>query len=94
LTYYNTTKIFFTGHVTIICGAPEPHAGQPEQPTGSWVQTEAPVSPATPNRTMLDIINQIDGIQAGMEPPKEGKDSLEYLREGREGAMYDRGASE
>lgn len=40
-----------------------------------------------PNRTMLEALNRISRIQAGMQP-RTGGDSLSYLREAREGGMY------
>ena len=41
-----------------------------------------------PNDAMLQAIKQIEAIQVGMNP-KPGKDTLEYLKEAREGKMYD-----
>jgi hypothetical protein len=41
-----------------------------------------------PNVSMLKAIKEIETIQIGMEPA-QGKDTLEYLREAREGGMYD-----
>ena len=46
-----------------------------------------------PNQASLDAMARIAEIQRGMNP-KAGKDSLEYLREAREGAMYGYGSDE
>ncbi len=40
-----------------------------------------------PNQGMLKALEEIEAIQQGMNP-KEGRDSLDYLREARDGAMY------
>jgi uncharacterized protein (DUF1778 family) len=40
-----------------------------------------------PNQGILEAIAKIEQIQKGMNP-KQGKDTLEYLREAREGGMY------
>jgi hypothetical protein len=45
-----------------------------------------PLQPA-PNLSILKAMAAVAEIQKGMEP-KPGKDSVEYLREGREGEMY------
>jgi hypothetical protein len=42
---------------------------------------------------MLGAMKKIDLIQRGMNP-KKGNDSLEYLREAREGGIYGCGSDE
>jgi hypothetical protein len=41
----------------------------------------------SPNYALLRAMEEVAEIQKGMEPV-EGKDSLDYLREAREGALY------
>ncbi len=52
-----------------------------------------PTPVVQPNRAMLEAIADISEIQKDMDP-SEGKDSLEYLREAREGAMYGYGSDD
>jgi hypothetical protein len=40
-----------------------------------------------PNQGLLEVMVRIAVIQRDMNP-KHGKDTLDYLREAREGAMY------
>jgi hypothetical protein len=44
-----------------------------------------------PNHVMLEAMRKIEIIHQGMEP-KKTQETPDYLREGREGAMYGYGA--
>lgn len=56
-------------------------------PVGNALSIPEPPRGIQPNRAMLEAMANIAEIQKGMNP-KKGKDSLEHLREAREGAMY------
>jgi hypothetical protein len=50
-----------------------------------------PTPPVQPNHVLLAAMAQIAEIHKNMNP-RQGKDTLDYLREAREGAMYDAGS--
>jgi hypothetical protein len=55
-----------------------------EQPHG---RNGPALSKPEPNRLMLQAMQQVEVLQQGMNP-KPGKDSQDYLREARSGALY------
>ncbi len=45
-------------------------------------------APRRPNVAMLQAMADIAVIHKDMHPKDDGKDSIDYLKEAREGAMY------